>query len=60
MARRVDRCSAAQVKPATGVAVRREGADGGPDEELDGVEAMVAGVKSQGDKALKYIRGLLG
>ncbi|KAI6095378.1 hypothetical protein F5141DRAFT_722441 [Pisolithus sp. B1] len=37
-----------------------EGAEGARDEELEGVEAMMAGVKSKGGKDLsKYIRGLL-
>ncbi|KAI6102171.1 C3HC zinc finger-like-domain-containing protein [Pisolithus sp. B1] len=37
-----------------------EGTDGGRDEGLEGVEAMVAGVKSKGGKdLLRYIKGLL-
>ncbi|KAI6113390.1 hypothetical protein EV401DRAFT_2074497 [Pisolithus croceorrhizus] len=37
-----------------------EGAEGARDEELEGVEAMMAGVKSKGGKDLsKYMRGLL-
>ncbi|KAI6165566.1 zf-C3HC-domain-containing protein [Pisolithus thermaeus] len=37
-----------------------EGTEGGRDEELEGVEAMVAGVKSKGGKdLLRYIRDLL-
>ncbi|KAI6013371.1 zf-C3HC-domain-containing protein [Pisolithus microcarpus] len=38
-----------------------EGTEGARDEELEGVEAMVAGVKNKGGRdLLKYIRGLLG
>ncbi|KAI6155701.1 C3HC zinc finger-like-domain-containing protein, partial [Pisolithus tinctorius] len=38
-----------------------EGTERGRDEELEGVEAMVAGVKSKGGRDLiKYVRGLLG
>lgn len=38
-----------------------EGTEGARDEESEGVEAMVAGVKNKGGRdLLKYIRGLLG
>lgn len=38
-----------------------EGTEGARDEELEGVEAMVAGVKNKGGRdLLRYIRGLLG